>query len=289
MELTPNLQMARDHLELIGTRQHGYDGKFVFVLIHDARKVKTKQVTATLSGVLPTLMAYQARGYGAFVIPQATRGRKVADITCVRSLAYDLDDGRPVSDLDDLPLAPSAILKTPRGYHVYYEASEDDPAWTDVSRVSLLHKQLGRLLGADHGALNLAQPMRLAGFFHLKGEPTMVTLERLSWGSCRTFEEVARSITHQEPDEPPPVALVSGTIYPFPILRYVLRQARHAIQVAHKGTRFAVVRRSAFRLGCYIPYGLDAGVAKTTILRATAKHQDPELSRSRAPSRCDHG
>lgn len=277
--LTPDLQMARDHLELIGTRQHGSDGTFVFVLIHDKRRAHTKQVTATLDDALPKLMLFQAKGFGVFVIPQLTGGRKVPDIERVRSLAFDFDDERPFEALATLPLRPSAILQTPRGWHIYIECDEADPTWAEIDKVSALHKALGHQLGADKGALNLAQPMRLAGFYHLKADPVMITLQSLSYGTARSFAEVAACIPAKLHEESPLVSLSSGVKYPFPILRRVLRQCCQKIRTAKKGTRFNTVRACAFRLGCYVPVGLDIDVARAWVQLAVRDLADAGLAR----------
>jgi len=168
-QLEPDLDAARRFLNLLDPSAK----KFTFQTFDD-KKIKRRhlasQLHEDLTSIQEDLLELNNSGAGIFVAVQETdlKGRKAENISRVRSIYADFDDGLP----DDLPLAPSIVVQSSPGKYQYYWLCDGISTieFTEVmARLVQDHK-------ADKGAKDLARVLRLPGFYHQKDEPFLVKL-----------------------------------------------------------------------------------------------------------------
>ena len=126
-----------------------------------------RHICGTLQAARPRLEAHQRAGCGVFVTVNAMRGRRRLKSTVgrVRALWIERDRSGP-----DLPLAPSLVVETSPGKrHEYLITDPENPL--DVAAAGRLNKTIAQQFGGDRQAADLARVLRLAGSWHLKGEP----------------------------------------------------------------------------------------------------------------------
>jgi hypothetical protein len=123
-------------------------------------------------------LAYQnGRGVGVFAMVNAGDGggRKAANVTRLRALFVDDDEGRLSPGSPDLaPLPPSFAVRSKRGSHFYWLLEPGEPldAFTPAQVALASH------FGTDAAVKDLPRVMRVPGFFHMKdpADPFMVML-----------------------------------------------------------------------------------------------------------------
>jgi hypothetical protein len=127
----------------------------------------------SLADLWPWVEARQAAGCGIFGTVNATPDgyRQAADVTHVRALFVDFDGKEPDRQWH---LEPSMIVRSGRGLHAYWTL---DP-WPVANAAEFKDAQhrLARHYGSDPAVCDLPRVMRLAGTWHQKGEPFMVTI-----------------------------------------------------------------------------------------------------------------
>ena len=120
------------------------------------------------------LKSLNAAGYDIFVTINETDGKDIkgANITRVRALFADFD-GSPLSNLDRIPLKPSFTVNTSPGKHHAYWLIDDCP----LDQFKPMQQKLAQILDSDPAVCDLGRIMRVPGFYHLKGDPFMVTID----------------------------------------------------------------------------------------------------------------
>jgi putative DNA primase/helicase len=177
MTLTPDRDEAERYLKLIGNGTT----KFTFQTFDDDQKRKDqgladKNLVKVLHGSLDQhfdrLAKLNAKGAGIYVTVNETdfKGRSAENIVKVRCLFLDLD-GAPLPT--DGP-EPNIVVETsPERWHVYWLVD-------DVALEEFRSKQKGLIqrYGGDKSVHDLPRVMRLPGFFHRKGEPSLVRIAK---------------------------------------------------------------------------------------------------------------
>ena len=120
------------------------------------------------------LKSLNAAGYDIFVTINETDGKDIkgANITRVRALFADFD-GSPLSNLDRIPLKPSFTVNTSPGKHHAYWLIDGCP----LDEFKPMQQILAHILDSDPAVCDLGRIMRVPGFYHLKGDPFMVTID----------------------------------------------------------------------------------------------------------------
>jgi hypothetical protein len=120
------------------------------------------------------LNALNKAGYDIFVTVNETDGKDIkgANVTRVRALFADFD-GSPLSNLDRIPLKPSFTVNTSPGKHHAYWLIDDCP----LDQFKPMQQKLAQILDSDPAVCDLGRIMRVPGFYHLKGDPFMVTID----------------------------------------------------------------------------------------------------------------
>jgi hypothetical protein len=157
-------------------------GEFTFQTFSDSNALKVmrqgrlvdpyaRTIKATFAKAVKELAEKNKFGVGVFVTVNATNG--------VRRTRGNFDRPRAVfADLDGVPmpkwpLAPSIIVESSKGkFHCYWLIDGDMSldVWSGCMR------RIVDRYGADKNATDPTRVLRLPGFFHCKGKPSMVKL-----------------------------------------------------------------------------------------------------------------
>lgn len=231
-----------------------------------------------------------AAGAGVFVACQNTHGRprKTANITEVRTVMADHDDGLP-----RYPMEPTAIVLTssPDGFdrfqsHWMFHEGEtiSPPVFAGVMR------RLAAEYGADPNACDITRCARLPGFNHMK-DPSRPHLVRVVGGSRRRVTTEAFLRAYPSINLPPrPTVKVEPVEISDRYKAAAVAGVLADLGAAPKGHRNASLNRAAFRLGqlgfepqnvlqIVLPTAAAIGlphpeITKTTISAATAGVQN---------------
>ncbi len=155
-------------------------GAFSFQTFDDNKDRKSQTLARILHGTLDlhaaTLSALNQQGAGVFVMVNQgdLKGRAAANVHRVRALFVDLD-GAPLEPVLNFAMPPHVIVNSSIGkYHAYWLVS--DCALQDFKP---LQQKLAASFGGDPSVNDLPRVMRLPGFYHCKGEPTLTTLRNI--------------------------------------------------------------------------------------------------------------
>ena len=100
-------------------------------------------------------------------------GTKRQEITEIRALFIDIDDV-PLEEqkkrIRAFPIRPSLVVRTRRGYHVYWKVKD-----IAVGEFEMFQKALIKQFGADPVITNPNRCMRLPGFYNCKDEEPVLT------------------------------------------------------------------------------------------------------------------
>ena len=236
--------------------------RFLFAMFPEAPGTlgPVRHLLGMLAAVRADLQNAQRHGCGVFVTINAMAGqrRRKTDVTSIRSLWCERDQpGRR------LPLPSSIRVGTSPGRgHDYLICDPDDPP--SPAEAERMNRLIADEYGGDRQACDVARVLRLAGTWHLKGEPFKV---QVVGGSGEVYDR--RTLLDAFPIPPPPPR---PRIEPPRVLcedRYV-QAAIHGVLTdlsqAPQGQRNATLNRAAFRLG---QLGLDVESA-TSFLSPTA-------------------
>nr|WP_297388227.1 DUF5906 domain-containing protein [uncultured Roseateles sp.] len=131
------------------------------------------------------LTSYSAAGYGIFWTVNATnlRGRELGDIERIRAVWLDVDD--PAVDLSPIvaALPPHAIVQSSPGkHHLYWRVDG-----CSLDEAQPLLRALRMRWGGDAGGTGINRVLRLPGFPHQKGEPSMPVVLHSAPPECRAY------------------------------------------------------------------------------------------------------
>jgi predicted P-loop ATPase len=190
-----NQQLAEQFLEALDT------GSFTFQLFDDAeeKKLPPETLQGSFESLKNRLSEKNAKGYGIFITINRTKGmrRRKEDITAIRALFIDLDREIP----QQWHLEPSLVVKTSGNKgHAYWLLDEPSPA---LEKFKTYQKRLIHYYKSDSVVHDLPRVMRLPGYWHLKGEPTMVSLAKCDSDIRYTLDEIVDGL-EPHPDELPP-------------------------------------------------------------------------------------
>ena len=142
------------------------------------------------------LNALNKAGYGIFVTVNETDGKDIkgANVTRVRALFADFD-ASPLSNLDRIPLKPSFSVNTSPGKHHAYWLIDDCP----LDQFKPMQQKLAQILDSDPAVCDLGRIMRVPGFYHLKGDPFMVTIDCPDQVNRYSFADMKNAISSLTP------------------------------------------------------------------------------------------
>ena len=166
---------------------------------YEWRAIRSKDVrrlTGTPTEVFDSLEDLNQAGYDIFVTINETDGKDIkgANVTRVRALFADFD-GSPLSNLDRIPLKPSFTVNTSPGKHHAYWLIDDCP----LDEFKPMQQKLAQILDSDPAVCDLGRIMRVPGFYHLKGDPFMVTIDCPEQVKRYSFREMKKAISSLAP------------------------------------------------------------------------------------------
>ncbi len=163
--------------------------------IHDQRKdVPAHNFRGTFAEVGATLQQYNQSGYGIFANINALdgQGRELHNVAYIRAHVVDLDN--PLTARASYERActgnppPTFAVQTSDGkFHIYWTVEP----YTGNDFYSLQQRKLRQLYDGDKSVIDATRVLRVPGFYHLKGEPVMVTMWPIS--EQRTTADVINS------------------------------------------------------------------------------------------------
>jgi archaellum biogenesis ATPase FlaH len=116
------------------------------------------------------------RGAGVFfaVNQMDGQGRRAQNVVALRALVADDDDG--TVDVYAVEPQPGIVVySSPGKLHAYWPLAQGEP----LEAFTSAQKAIASKLRTDPSVSDLARVLRLPGFLHLKGEPQLVTFDRL--------------------------------------------------------------------------------------------------------------
>jgi len=151
-----------------------------------------KSFTGMPDEIFDSLEAANQAGYDIFITVNETDGVDVkqANVTRVRALFADFD-GSPLSNLDRIPLKPSFTVNTSPGKHHAYWLIDDCPP----EEFKPMQQALAQILESDPAVCDLGRIMRVPGFYHLKGDPFMVTIDCPKQVNRYSFADMKNALT----------------------------------------------------------------------------------------------
>ena len=160
------------------------------------RRSAAKRLTGTPDDTFNALDELNQSGYDIFVTINETDGKDIkgANITRVRALFADFD-GSPLSNLDRIPLKPSFTVNTSPGKHHAYWLIDDCP----LDQFKPMQQKLAQILDSDPAVCDLGRIMRVPGFYHLKGDPFMVTIDCPEQVNRYTFADMKNALSRLAP------------------------------------------------------------------------------------------
>ena len=192
----------------------GADAQFFFATFDDDKKRKDPSLTRQFFGTFAqhgnALEALNGKGAGVYVTVNQTDGgsRKKENIKALRGFYVDIDlkDAQEPFSVEKLPLEPTIVVRSGGGgSHCYWCFAEPVPC--NGARVLRFEQGLKQICGAlskygaDPKVCDCSRVLRLAGFYHKKGEPALVALETAS-GPRYASNEVLRHFPAIEPELP---------------------------------------------------------------------------------------
>jgi Protein of unknown function (DUF3987)/RepB DNA-primase from phage plasmid len=191
--LDPDLDEAARFLELLDP-----DAEFfVFQTFTDDPELKAsygqhdpfaKTFGGTLERCSETLTEWnREKSVGVFVTVNETRGhrRKAEFVTRVRAMCVDLD-GAPLEPVLACPLEPHCIVESSPGkFHAYWLVDG-----LSLDQFEPVQRAGAARFGGDRKVCDLPRVMRLAGFWHHKGEPFRTRIYQDSARSPYSAEEI---------------------------------------------------------------------------------------------------
>lgn len=175
--------------------------------IHDTRKdLPAHNHRGTLRDIWPTLIDYNARGYGIFVTINALgnqadeKGRIVCELSNVqyiRAHVVDLDNLLTAQDsytraVATYPQPHFAVQTSSQKYHLYWLVEP----YVGNDYYTLIQRKLRQLYDGDRSVIDATRVLRVPGFYHLKGEPYLVTCWGIHNGARWNVAQIAATLEH---------------------------------------------------------------------------------------------
>jgi archaellum biogenesis ATPase FlaH len=127
-------------------------------------------------------------GAGIFFTPNPTdgKGRKESNITEIKWAYVDLDHGSKEEMMERIhkaPLAPSMLIESKRGYHVYYKSDISKANW------EIVIQGLIQYFDGDPAISSINEVLRVPGFDHVKDPDNPFRVKLISLTNFRYTED----------------------------------------------------------------------------------------------------
>src|SRR5258708_7128433 len=170
-------------------------GVFTFQTIDDDKDRKASGLARVFHGSidqhLASLTSLNQQGAGVFVMVNAgdSKGRTAASVQRVRALFVDLD-GAPLDPVLQCALPQHIVVDSSAGrFHAYWLVSD-----VPLEDFKPLQQKLAMRFGGDSSVCDLPRVMRLPGFQHRKGEPTLTALRSIGTHSPYSVAQLVHGL-----------------------------------------------------------------------------------------------
>ena len=194
------------------------EGKLLYSDKENTSKLSACVPISDLDTLLPELTDAQKRGWGVFFMvsdgdgvptsPTNPNCRSERNVTALNCCFMDMDNPSPTFDPQTITPQPHLVVQSSPGkYHCYWLIS---PVLKD-RHVTKTWQAIQQALALKYGAdclTDTCRVLRVPGYYHLKGDPTLVKL--LTDNDLPLYElETLATLTnaHDLPDSPNPNAL----------------------------------------------------------------------------------
>jgi len=180
-----DLAMARAFLAALSP-----DAEHTFLTFDDTGQKRSTLIRELHGGLAKherLLASLNTRGAGVFVMINRgdLAGRKATNVVGCRAVFVDLD-GAPVAPVLQAAPSPRIVVESSPGkWHCYWQVAD-----MPLERFTSTQKELAARWAGDQRVHDRPRVMRLPGFFHQKGEPFLVRLDR-AVATPFTWDELA--------------------------------------------------------------------------------------------------
>lgn len=185
-----NLAEARRFLDALALGE-----QISFQTFDDDKDRKSKALARILHGTLDqhaaALSALNQQGAGVFVMVNGgdLNGRAAGNVQRVRALFVDLD-GAPLEPVLQCGTIPHIVVDSSAGrYHAYWLVSD-----CTLQEFKPLQQALAAKFGGDSTVNDLPRVMRVPGFYHRKGEPTLTTVRSIDRRAPYTVTQLTHGL-----------------------------------------------------------------------------------------------
>lgn len=263
------------HLRLLRSPKHEH----IFVAMSERSKYRDPDFIyrcfkGTLAAHEDQLIDLNQRGLGIFIQVNRDhmRGFRRLKKNVVEATNVFLDFDSKV--LPQLPLEPTLVIRTHRGFHVWFSLvpTRDLIGWQQVVGV------FADRFGADPACCAPNQLARLAGFQHLKSTPFTIAIETYSENRYELEELMEHLDVSPNPapdgfmEELSPEG--SGRHFPFSLCHHVLRKAARKVRANVSGSAGLTLMRQAWHLGHFMPFGIPFALSQAALLGAAGLTAD---------------
>ncbi|MBP5789272.1 MAG: hypothetical protein J6W29_03455 [Neisseriaceae bacterium] len=148
----------------------------IFYALHDYDKTKRGMIQIKPEDA----ESWNKKGYGIHWMPQLFKGgsRKTEDLIRIRYWLADIDNGDKETMLRRiacLPIQPTIIVETKRGYHCYWQAKD-----ATVENYASIERGIAEALCADGSLITPTHTLRVPNYYHMK-DPNNPFLIKVVW------------------------------------------------------------------------------------------------------------
>ena len=166
-----------------------------FYVIHDSDPELKKQGAMCVEK--SELKEYNQKGYGIFWTPNEFNGRRKAEnVTKIKFWIADIDEDSKedqMKRIEALPLYPSIIIETKKGYHCYWRAID-----ATIDRYRDIECGLIKRLKSDPACKDVCRLLRYPNYYHMK-DPKNPFLVKCVYNSDREYTEHDMLIAYELP------------------------------------------------------------------------------------------
>jgi len=158
-----------------------------------------KNLSGSYAELKSTLEDYNNAGYGVFMCINAMKasGHTLENVDYIRTHVLDLDD-LSVSDtmyqqaVAAHPQPHFAVQTSPNKYHLYWLTEP----YTGNEFYTLHQRKIAQLYNGDRSIVDATRVMRVPGFYHMKGEPKLVTCWQISNHPRYSSQQIQEAYQH---------------------------------------------------------------------------------------------
>lgn len=153
------------------------------------------------------LREWNQKGFGVHFTPNDFEGsRRASNLVRINFWIADIDEGtkpEQMSKIRKLPIHPTRIVETKRGYHCYWKALD-----ATAENYRKIEEGIIRLLGADPQCKDVCHTLRAPGYYHLKDPKSPFLVRVVEQNDYVAWKEKQMLLAFTSRPKPKPKAYV---------------------------------------------------------------------------------